>query len=35
MIQEELDRFGFSEHEATTEGFIAERDLADAEPPFL
>ena len=30
-IQEELDRFGFLEHAATTEGFIAKRDLGDAE----
>ncbi len=34
-IQDELDRFGFLEHAATTEGFIAKRDLGDAEPPFL
>jgi hypothetical protein len=35
VIQAELDRFGFFEHQATTEGFITERDLADAEPPSL
>ncbi len=35
VIQEELDRFGFFEHEATTEGFATTRDLADAKPPFL
>jgi hypothetical protein len=34
-IQEELDRFGFFAHEATTEGFVTKRDLADAEPPIL
>ncbi|MCU0913421.1 MAG: hypothetical protein MUC88_02525 [Planctomycetes bacterium] len=32
-IQAQLDRFGFFEREATTEGFTAERDLADARPP--
>jgi len=32
-IQAELDRFGFFEHEATTEGFTTRRDLAHAKPP--